>query len=323
MAIKRSTIQTAGFDQSTLHGLPSANSEFALRPSSVAEPIPTQLRSLRLSGMLETLDARNRQAVGGQWSYIEFLSRLLEDEVARRGQKQLTSRLRRATLNSGKTLEDFNFNFNPQLNRQQVLALAAGDYLREARNVLICGPSGVGKTHLAQALGQEACRQGYDVLFVATHKMLQHLAAGRADNSVERRLAVYLRPDLLILDDFGLRPLPPPGPEDLYDVISERYEKGSILLTSNRAPQEWPTLFGDPLLASAGLDRLGDRAEMLVIRGQSYRTVTAQARNASYPNASYPSVPVAQTDNDAKALMDDLDEACSEDGVMRFSSQTP
>jgi DNA replication protein DnaC len=124
---------------------------------------------------------------------------------------------------------------------------------------------------LAQALGQEACRQGYDVLFVNTHKMLQHLNAGRADNTFERRLAAYVRCDLLILDDFGLRALVAPGPEDLYDVINERYEKGSLLLTSNRAPEEWPALFGDPLLASAGLDRLNHRAELLVIRGESYR----------------------------------------------------
>lgn len=245
------------------------------------EPLLTQLKSLRLSGMLATLEARHRQAVAGQWSYVEFLSRLMEDEVERRGQKQLLQRLRRATLNTAKTLEDFNFSFNPQLNRQQVLALAAGDYLRQRRNVLICGPSGVGKTHLAQALGQEACRQGYDVLFASTHKMLQHLHAGRADNSLERRLAVYARTDLLIMDDFALRPLTPTGAEDLYDVINERYEKGSILLTSNRAPQEWPDIFCNPLLASAGLDRLGDRAEMLVIRGQSYRTVSHGERHGA------------------------------------------
>lgn len=237
----------------------------------VNDTLREQLRILRLSGVLQTLEARHRQSVEGQWSYLDFLTRLLEDEVERRAQKQLSLRLRRGQLNSTKTLDGFSFSFNPSLNRQKVLALAACDFVRERRNVLICGPSGVGKTHLGQALGQEACRQGYDVLLVNTHKMLQHLHAGRADASWERRLAAYLRPDLLILDDFGLRALTAPGPEDLYDVINERYEKGSIVLTSNRAPEEWPALFGDPLLASAGLDRLTDRAEMLVIRGESYR----------------------------------------------------
>lgn len=229
------------------------------------------LKHLRLSGILETLDARNRQAIDGKWSYVEFLSRLLEDEVERRAQKQLRLRLRRATLNTTKTLETFDFQFNPTINRQQLLALAACDYIREKRNVLVCGPTGVGKTHLAQALGQEACRQGFQVLFINTNKMLQHLNGGRADASWERRLNVYLRPDLLILDDFGLKPLQPPAPEDLYDVINERYERGSILLTSNRAPAEWPDLFRDPLLASAGLDRLMHRAEALIIRGASFR----------------------------------------------------
>ncbi|RPI26967.1 MAG: hypothetical protein EHM70_18365 [Chloroflexota bacterium] len=132
--------------------------------------------------------------------------------------------------------------------------------------------NGCVKSHLAQALGQEAARQGFDVLFTGVQKMLQHLNGGRADGSWERRLANYLRPDLLILDDFGLKSIQPPGPEDLYDVINERYEHGSILLTSNRAPNEWADLFQDPLLASAGLDRLLDRAEVVVIRGPSYRS---------------------------------------------------
>jgi DNA replication protein DnaC len=220
---------------------------------------------------LETLEHRNRQAVDGQWSYIEFLARLLEDEVERRGQKQLTLRLRRASVNSTKTLEGFDFAFNPAIKRQQILQLASCDYIRHKHNLLICGPSGVGKSHLAQALAHEACRQSFDVIFINTHKMLQHLHGGRADGSWERRQQLYLRPDLLILDDFGLKPLTPPAPEDLYDIINERYEKGSILLTSNRAPAEWPDLFGNPLLASAGLDRLTHHAETVIIPGHSFR----------------------------------------------------
>ena len=234
------------------------------------------LKRLRLSGVLQTLKTRNQQAIDGKWTYVEFLSRLLEDEVERRAQKQLTLRLRRGSVNTNKSLESFNFDFNPVINRQRVLQLASCDYIRQKRNVLLCGPTGVGKSHLAHALAHEACRQGFRVLFVNTHKMLQHLHGGRADDSLERRFQTYLRPDLLILDDFGLKPLRPPAPEDLYDVINERYERGSIALTSNRAPSEWPELLGDPLLASAGLDRLAHRAEILIITGSSFR---AQGRH--------------------------------------------
>jgi DNA replication protein DnaC len=229
------------------------------------------LKQLRLSGILETLEARNRQAIDAKWSYVEFLARLLEDEVERRAQKQLVLRLRRSTVNTTKTLEGFDFSFNPTLNRQQILQLASCDFIRNGHNVLVCGPTGVGKSHLAQALTHEACRQGFDVLFVNTHKMLQHLNGGRADGSFDQRLQRYLRPALLVVDDFGLKPLTPPGPEDLYDIINERYEKGSIMLTSNRAPSEWPDLFGDPLLASAGIDRLAHHAEVVVVTGDSFR----------------------------------------------------
>jgi DNA replication protein DnaC len=233
------------------------------------------LRQLRLSGILDTLDIRNQQAIDEQWSFVEFLARLLQDEVERRAQKQLALRIRRAAINTSKTLEDFDFRFNPTINRQAVLQVATCDYIRHKRNVLICGPAGVGKTHLAQALAHEACRQGFDVVFTDTHKMLRHINGGRADGSLDRRLQSYLRPDLLVLDDFGLKPLHPPAPEDMYDIIHERYEQGSILLTSNRAPAEWPDLFGDPLLASAGLDRLAHLAQVLVITGPSFRAQTA------------------------------------------------
>jgi DNA replication protein DnaC len=238
--------------------------------------LETPLKRLRLSGILDTLGTRNQQAIDGQWSYVDFLSRLLEDEVARREHKQLALRVRRAALNTAKTLEAFDFSFNPTLSRQRILDLAAGDYIRHGRNTLLCGPTGVGKSHLAQGLAHEACVQGFDVLFVQTHKMLQHIHGGRADGSRDRRLQSYLRPDLLVLDDFGLRPLQPPGPEDLYDIIDGRYERGSLLLTSNRAPNEWPELFGDPLLASAGLDRLLHHAEVLIITGPSFRAQSRQ-----------------------------------------------
>jgi DNA replication protein DnaC len=238
----------------------------------MSHQLTPDLKRLRLSGILDTLEVRSQQAIAEQWTYAEFLARLVQDEVERRAQKQLDLRLRRGNLNTTKTLETFDFAFNPSINRQQVFDLATGAYLRQHRNLLVCGQTGVGKTHLAHALAHEAARQGFDVLCVGADKLLRHLAAGRADASTDKRLQTYLRPDLLVIDDFGLKPLPPTGPADLYDVINERYERASILLTSNRAPQEWPELFGDPLLANAGLDRLGHRAIVLTITGRSYRS---------------------------------------------------
>ena len=230
-----------------------------------------KLKNLRLSGILATLDVRTQQAITERLSYVEFLERLIEDEVERRTQKQLQRRLRRAAVDLDKTLEGFDFGFNPSINRQQIFDLATCHFVERHESLLIQGPTGVGKSHLAHALGHEACRRGFDVLFVSAARMLAHLHGGRADGTYERRLLTYSRPDVLVIDEFGLKPLPPAGPEDFYDVITERYERGALIITSNRAFAEWPDLFQSPLLASAALDRLAHHAHQIVITGDSFR----------------------------------------------------
>jgi DNA replication protein DnaC len=249
------------------------------------------LKRLRLSGVLDTLEVRNQQAIAERWTYIEFLTRLVQDEVERRGQKQLDLRLRRSSLNLTKTLESFDFGFNAAISRQQVYDLATCEFVRQRRNLLVCGQTGVGKSHLAQAVAHEAAGKGFDVLFTGAHQMLAHLNAGRADGSYEKRLATYLRPHLLVLDDFGLKPLPPSGPADLYDLIDDRYERASILLTSNRDPGEWAELFANPLLANAALDRLVDRAVVLRIAGKSYRLSRRDPRGLPPPTGQEDPMP--------------------------------
>ncbi len=238
------------------------------------------LKSLRLSGILETLELRNRGAIESKLSYVEFLAQLVEDEVERRAQHKLKMRLRRAAFDPQKTLETFDFSACPKLSQKEIADLATCRFIERHENVFFVGPAGVGKSHLAQALGHEACRRGYDVLFMPAARALAQLAAGRADGTYERRLAGFARPQLLILDDFGLKPLRPPAPEDLYEIVAERYEKGSMIVTSNRAFAEWPELLGEPLLASAALDRLAHDAHQVVITGESYRTRATRRRTA-------------------------------------------
>jgi DNA replication protein DnaC len=238
-------------------------------------PIPElapQLKQLRLSGILDSLDARNRQALDGKLAYTEFLSLLIQDEVARREQKKFQMRLRRATFRTTKTLEQFDFERLPKLNRTLVHELATGRYLTERAPVLIVGPCGTGKSHLGQALGHCAIRQGVDVLFTTCAQLTASLNAARATGSYERKLATLARVPLLIIDDFGLKPLRPPADEDLHDLIAERYEQAATVVTSNLDFAEWDQAFpANRLLASATLDRLRHNAYCLVLDGESFR----------------------------------------------------
>jgi DNA replication protein DnaC len=236
------------------------------------------LRSLRLSGVLETLEVRSRFAVEQKLSYVDFMGLVLQDENERREQKKLSSRVRRGGMDPTKTLEVIDWEFNRKLNRRQWYELATCRFVAQNENVLIVGPTGVGKSHLAQGLAHEACRRGHDVLFINVTRLLQKLNGGRADGTYEKRLAALTKVDLLIIDDFGLKPIRPPGSEDLYEVIAERYERASTILTSNRSFEEWPGLFQEPLLASAALDRLRHHAHQIVIEGESYRGRGKEAR---------------------------------------------
>jgi len=237
----------------------------------LTHPLSPKLKELRLSGMLQSLEARAELAREQQLSPVEFLALLLEDELERRHQRTQARRQKEAGFEYLKTLADFDFAAVPTLDKALVLEMGTCAFLAAKENWLICGPTGVGKSHLATAIGYEAIRRGMKVLSFATHRLLAELLAARADGSYHKLLAKLASVELLIIDDFGLRPISAQGAEDLYELIARRYERGSILLTSNRAPSEWTEVFGDALLASAALDRLTHHARVTVITGESYR----------------------------------------------------
>ena len=230
------------------------------------------LKRLKLSGLLISLDVRSRQAVEDNLSYEEFLLRLFCDEMERREAKQLKQRLNKADFEHAKTLEDFNFAFNPKIPKAKVIDLSTCNFVAKHENVLLVGPSGVGKSHIAQSIGHRACLMGYSTIFTTAHKFFGQLRAAMADNSYEKVISNYVKPHLLILDDLGLRPLRDSQPDDLHELIRRRYENGSTIITSNRAVEEWYPLFNNPLLASAAMDRLLHHVHIIELEGDSYRT---------------------------------------------------
>jgi len=230
------------------------------------------LRALKLSGMLHTLDARLAQARAGELGHLEFLQVLCHDEITRRDAMGMARRLRRARFEQQATLEEFDFHASPKLPAAQIRDLAALRWLHTGESIVLYGPVGVGKSHVAQALGHLAIRHGADVRFTKTSRALADLAGGHADRTWPRRLAELTRPDLLILDDFAMRELTATQADDLYELVSERAQTNrSLILTSNRSPVDWYPLFPNPVVAESLLDRLINTSHQIFMNGPSYR----------------------------------------------------
>ncbi len=258
--------------------------------------LQSTLKQLRLSGLAETLDIRLQEAAGHQLSHAEFLELILQDELHVRERRQIDRRVKSAAFKELKPLDDFDWTFNPSIPRKQVFDLATCRFIRESRDALLIGPPGVGKSFVAQAVGYQAIRQGFVVLYRSIFDLVRDFLHDEALGGEEKVLAKYLKPDLLIVDDMGMKNLPKRSGEFLFEIILRRYETRSTIMTSNRPLEDWGKLIGDVPSATAILDRFLHHAEILTMNGRSYRLRNrtngdTDNSNQPEPEKSKPAIP--------------------------------
>ncbi|MHA1962632.1 MAG: IS21-like element helper ATPase IstB [Candidatus Thorarchaeota archaeon] len=229
------------------------------------------LKKLRLSGILITLQDRIAYAKRTKLSYMEFLELVLQDELARRRHNGLSRRMKVASLNPDQNMERFDWDSGIEVDRDVLKELLSLEFIDRHENVIFCGPVGVGKTFLANALAHSACRRGKKVLMERAKKIFKSLRQSRADNSFEKELVRFIGPDLLVIDDLGLQKLTTQEAGDFYEIVVERHGRASTIITSNRHVDEWEALFDDPIMANSALDRIAHNAYQLIMEGESYR----------------------------------------------------
>ena len=231
------------------------------------------LRQLHLSGMAAVIETRLRQAQAETMAPIDFIACLVSDELTLRADRLLQRRRKQAGFRDpDKTLDNFDFGFNPKMNRSLVFDLATGAFIAKHEDALFLGPGGTGKSHLAQAIGQAAILQGYKVLYREVHVLLDELADAGVEGTRKDYMQAIGTVPLLVLDDFGMRKLPHTAAEDLLEIVMRRYERFSTLLTSNRPVEDWGKLLGDMAAVGAMLDRLLHHGHLLKCGPRSWRT---------------------------------------------------
>jgi len=244
------------------------------------QSLQTTLKTLRLSGLLQSLDVRLQEAAGNGLTHAEFLELILQDELLVRKERQIQRRIKAAVFRELKTLEDFDWQFNPSIKKKQIYDLASCRFIRECQDCLFLGPPGTGKSHLVQAIGYQAIKSGFTVRYRSIFDTVRDFLHDEAFAGQDNVMAKYLKPDLLIIDDMGIKQLPKRSGEYLFEIIMRRYETKATMMTSNRPLEDWGKLLGDVPSATAILDRFLHHAEIITITGRSYRLKDRAGKNS-------------------------------------------